>query len=151
MPANPFCWSVILVQDDGAQYSVRLGRAATWPAWSSVAACVFDQGATPTAPLHSLPNLADSRLSLTDEYRLPVADLRALAGARCEAAAFFRFARVPYLSAAQPDGSRVLGDLRYDRKRGLDFSDIRLMGVQGRCPDHVPPWRSPRADVLSAE
>jgi inner membrane protein len=151
MPANPFCWSVILVQDESAQYSVRLGRVATWPAWSSVTECPFDRGATPTAPLRSLPNRADSRLSLTDEYRIPLSDFRALVGARCEARAFFRFARVPYLSDAEPDGSRVLGDLRYDRKRGLDFSDVRLMVTQGRCPEHVPPWRSPRADILSAQ
>lgn len=151
MPANPFCWSVILVQLDGAQYSARLGRVATWPAWLSVAQCPFDQGAVPTAPLRSLPVVADSRVSLTNEFLVPVAELRDLAVARCEAAAFFHFARVPYLSAAEPDGSRVLGDLRYDRKRGLDFSDLRLMRAQGKCPEHVPPWRFPRADILSVE
>lgn len=150
MPANPFCWSVLLVEEEGAAYSVRLGRAATWPGWLSVSECPFDRGATPTAPLRSLPNVPDSRLSFTDEYRVPLADLQAVVGARCEAQAFFRFARVPYLAAVERDGSRVIGDLRFDRKRGLDFSDIRLTRAQGRCPEYVPPWRSPRADILSA-
>ncbi|MEO6598500.1 MAG: metal-dependent hydrolase [Polyangiaceae bacterium] len=149
MPANPFCWSVILVQEEGAAYAVRLGRAATWPGWLSVSECPFDRGATPTAPLRSLPPLADARLSLTDEYRLPLADLRTLVAKRCEARAFFRFARAPYLTAAESDGSRVLGDLRYDRKRGLDFADIRLMRAQGECPEYVPPWQPPREDILS--
>ncbi len=77
--------------------------------------------------------------------------VHALAQTRCEAQALFRFARVPYLAAAEPDGSRILGDLRYDRKRGLDFSDIRLMRAPGGCPAHVPPWRSPRTDILSEQ
>ncbi|MET0795351.1 MAG: metal-dependent hydrolase [Polyangiaceae bacterium] len=149
MPANPFCWSVLLVQADGAEYSVRLGRAATWPAWLSVSECLFDRDATPTAPLRSLPDLADSRLSLSNEYRVPLLDLKAVLAARCEAQAFLRFARVPYLTAVERGGSRVLGDLRYDRKRGLDFSDVRLTKDQASCPPYVPAWRPPRADVLS--
>ena len=151
LPANPFCWSALLVQRDGSEYSVRFGRVATWPAWLNVDECPFDRDVTPTAPLQSLSIAATPELRLTREYRVPLADLRALASVRCEAQAFYRFARVPYLGAAEPDGSRVLGDLRYDRKRGLDFSDIRLTPTpaQSRCPAYVPPWRPPRADILS--
>ena len=150
MPANPFCWSAILVQEEAGQYLVRLGRVATWPAWLDVHSCPYDRDATPTAPLSPLPDRADPRLSLNAEYRVPLAELRALARDRCEASAFFRFARVPYVTNADSDGSRVLGDLRYDRSRALDFSDIRLTRAAGRCPEHVPPWRFPRFDVLSA-
>ena len=151
MPANPFCWSVLLVQHEGSAYVVRLGRVATWPAWLDVSQCPFDRDATPTAPLRSLATAARPELIYTSEYRVPLADLRALALGRCEAQAFFRFARVPYLSAAEPDGWRVLGDLRYDRKRGLDFSDIRLAPTssQSQCPNYLPPWRPPRGDILS--
>ncbi len=119
--------------------------------WLNVSECPFDRDATPTAPLHALAVAAQDRLALTSEYRVPLAELRELAQTRCEAQALFRFARVPYLAAAEPDGSRILGDLRYDRKRGLDFSDIRLMRAPGGCPAHVPPWRSPRTDILSEQ
>ncbi len=151
MPANPFCWSALVVQQEGAAYAVRLGRVATWPSWLNVSECPFDRDATPTAPLRSLARAAQPELIFTSEYRVPLADLRALAAVRCEAQAFFRFARVPYVTAAEPDGSRVLGDLRYDRKRGLDFSDIRLTATpaQSGCPAYVPPWRPPRGDILS--
>ena len=151
MPANPFCWSALLVSQDDGKYSVRLGRAATWPAWLNLRECPFDRDATPTAPLQPLASSADARVLLLSEYRVAVADLRSIADARCEARAFFRFARVPYLTAIEPDGSRVLGDLRYDRKRGLDFSDIRLTPEPGSCPRYVPPWRPPRADIVSVD
>jgi inner membrane protein len=100
--------------------------------------------------LQPLRTGADPRLALTAEYRVPLADLWLLANSRCEAEAFYRFARVPYLTHAEPDGSRVLGDLRYDRNPGLDFADIQLNRAQGRCPEYVPPWRPPRGDILSA-
>ena len=152
-PANPFCWSVLLVQRDGAEYSVRLGRVALFPAWIELAACPIDRAAQPTAALHRvvLPGPVDARLALDSEYRAPLAAFRSLVRTRCEAQAFFRWARVPYLGAPEPNGARVLGDLRYDRKPGLDFSDIRLPPVQGRCPGYVPPWLPARSDILDAQ
>ena len=151
-PANPFCWGMILVQAEAGQYSVRLGRVATFPAWLEAAACPYDRAAEPTAPLEPmhLPEHADARLVLGFEYLTALADFQTLVRERCEARAFFRWARVPYLTPARPDGSRVLGDLRYDRNPGLDFSDILLARAQGRCPDYVPPWLPARADILSA-
>jgi inner membrane protein len=150
-PANPFCWSVILVQREGAEYVVRLARAATWPAWLTVAECPYDRASTPTAPLDAARSAHfDERLLVQSEYRVPAAELATLMRERCEARAFLRFARVPYLTPWAPDGSRVLGDLRYDRSPGLDFSDIRLARAQGRCPEYVPPWLPPRAETLDS-
>ena len=151
-PANPFCWGMILVQAEAGRYSVRIGRAATFPAWLEAAACPHDRAAHPTAllqPMH-LPAPGDARLVLGSEYLLPVASFQQVFRERCEARAFFRWARVPYLTPARADGSRVLGDLRYDRNPGLDFSDIRLARAQGRCPEYVPPWLPARADILDA-
>jgi len=116
-----------------------------------VSECPFDREATPTAPLTPLKAAVDPRLALFDEYRAPLAESRQLARERCEARAFYRFARVPYATALAPDGSRVIGDLRYDRHRSLDFSDIRLTPRVGDCPRHVPPWLPPRADILSED
>ena len=151
MPANPFCWSVLIVQLDGASYVVRLGRAATWPGWLDVKACPSDTRASPGAPRHRLTGPMNERLSLQSEYRVPLAELLALLGGRCEARAFARFARVPYVTEPAPSGARVLGDLRYDRNPGLDFSDLSLPERERaeQCPKHVPSWLPPRKDLLS--
>ena len=84
-----------------------------------------------------------------NEYVLPARTLRALALERCEAEAFLRWSRVPYVTAPDASGSRVLGDLRYDRNPGLDFSDVALPHARGRCPEYVPPWLPPRSDLLA--
>ncbi|HEX3853265.1 MAG TPA: metal-dependent hydrolase [Polyangiaceae bacterium] len=153
MPANPLCWSVLLVQRDERQYFVRLGRAAVAPSWLTVGSCPFDRAAQPTAPLRAISAAPDSRLILSQEYRVSLADLRAVASERCAARALLRFARVPYLSDLEADGSRVIGDLRYDRNPSLDFSDVRLGRKRAEqpdsCPKYVPPWRPPRGDILS--
>jgi inner membrane protein len=153
MPANPLCWNVLLVQKDDQQYFVRLGRAALAPSWLAVADCPYDRASRPTAPLQTIQQAPDSRLVLSQEYRVSLADLRAVARERCAARALLRFARVPYLSDLQADGSRVIGDLRYDRNPGLDFSDVRLgrkhAGEPDWCPEYVPPWRPPRSEILS--
>lgn len=149
LPANPFCWSVLLVQlTPEAEYRVSIGRSAVFPAWLDLDGCPYDRAATPTAPTRALAPSVSRSVRFTARHSVPVADLRAVARERCEARAFYRFARVPYLSGESSDGARVLGDLRYDRKPGLDFSDIELESRQGRCPEHVPPWLPPRADIL---
>jgi hypothetical protein len=56
---------------------------------------------------------------------------------------------VPYVTPPAVDRTRIIGDTRYDRHRGLDFADFRLSAVPGRCPKFVPPWLPPRADLLS--
>jgi inner membrane protein len=153
MPANPFCWNVLLLQSEGADYTVRLGRAAIWPAWLSLASCPYDRASNPTAPLRALTAGSDAHLILNQEYRIPVAELRAVASEHCAARALLRFARVPYLGEQQADGSRVMGDLRYDRNPGLDFSDVRLTETEkadeSRCPDYLPAWLPPRGDLIS--
>ncbi len=150
MPANPLCWNVLLVQVDGQDYAVELGRAAVLPAWLSADACPYDRAAKPTAPLRATQVAPTSSLILSAEYRAPLAELRAVARDRCEARALLRFARVPYLGNREADGSRVIGDLRYDRVPGLDFSDVRLdrTPLANSCPQYVPAWLPPRQDLL---
>ncbi|HEY3255209.1 MAG TPA: metal-dependent hydrolase [Polyangiaceae bacterium] len=148
MPANPFCWSVLLVQQEGAAYVVRLGRAATWPTWLDVSSCPYDKAARPSAPLSRLAGPANAQLSWQSEYRVSLRELSALLRGRCEARAFARFARVPYATEPTASGARVLGDLRYDRNPGLDFSDLALSDHERDCPKFVPSWLPPRSDVL---
>ena len=148
-PANPFCWSVLLVQVDGPAYVVRLGRAAIWPAWLDTNSCPYDRDARPSAPLSPLAGPQNAQLSLQTEYRVSLTELGALLRGRCEARAYSLFARVPYVTRPADNGARVLGDLRYDRNPGLDFSDISLSQRDGECPKYVPAWLPPRSDFLS--
>ena len=89
------------------------------------------------------------QLSWRSEYRVPLSELKGLLQGRCEGRAFSRFARVPYVTEPATDGSFVLGDLRYDRNPGLDFSDLSLSQQPGPCPQYVPAWLPPRSDILS--
>jgi inner membrane protein len=57
-----------------------------------------------------------------------------------------RFIRVPWLAAVGKDA--VLGDLRYDREKELGFAEVALRDPPGPCPQPVPDWQPPRADLL---
>jgi inner membrane protein len=149
MPANPFCWNILLVQEEGAAYVVRFGRVATWPAWLDLNSCPADQDARPSAPLAAGAGPMSAELAFLSEYRVPSSELSSWLRGRCEGRAFARFARVPYVTEPAANGARVLGDLRYDRKPGLDFSDLSLTEREGDCPRYVPSWLPPRADILS--
>jgi hypothetical protein len=67
-----------------------------------------------------------------------------------------RAARAPYagtLARGAPGANTarsapgVVGDLRYDRSPGLDFSDLPLDRA-APCPKRVPPWIPPRSDLF---
>jgi hypothetical protein len=128
---------------------VRIGRAATLPAWLDVDSCPYDRRAHPTAPLAPLAVHSGRALRFTQEYRASVPELRELNERRCEVRALLRFARVPYYTPRAPDDTRIIGDARYDRNPDLDFSDFRLAPEQAECPTHVPAWLPPRADLLA--
>jgi hypothetical protein len=80
------------------------------------------------------------------EYRAEVGALAQLRRDDCRFRALLRFARLPYVNAT----GRIAGDLRYDRKRGLDFSDVELplSPASGDCPRWVPGWSEPRAKLF---
>jgi hypothetical protein len=57
------------------------------------------------------------------------------------AAAFLRFARVPFWLH---EGGRasLIGDLRFDRSSALEFAELLLV-PEPPCPRNVPPWLPP--------
>ena len=126
-----------------------MGQVATFPSWLEVDACPYDRAADPTTPLQPLDLHSDGRLRFSAEYRAATADLLALSRTRCEVRALLRFARVPYFTEPTANGSRIVGDVRYDRNPGLDFADVELRAVSEACPGSVPPWVPPRSDLLS--
>jgi inner membrane protein len=145
VPANPVCWSVLLVQAEETSYRVRRGTLSLLPRWIDAAACPSAPG-TPTAPLVPASSPATPALLWRGDLVLPIAELRGLEAAHCQFSAFLRFARVPWMLR---EGQHwIVGDLRYDREPGLGFAELELDAAPAACPRFVPPWTSPRSDLL---
>ena len=147
MPADPLCWQAVLVQTEGKNYVARTGIVAVVPAFMKASDCPFDVWANPTAPSERVPATSSPKVTWVREFRAPLAELRALARENCVFSALLRFARAPFWAVDEKLG-RVAGDVRYDRSAGLDFSDTVLDGVG--CPEDLPPWIPPRAELLGA-
>lgn len=146
MPANPACWNAIAVLLDGEHYVLRRAVLSAAPGLIAATACpdrTLDQAAT--APLRRLSAPPSAAVQWLDEYRAPRADLARVLRSYCEAAAFMRFARAPWL--AERAGVWTAGDLRYDREPGLGFAELDLGGPSSGCPA-APPWNPPRPELL---
>jgi hypothetical protein len=83
------------------------------------------------------------------QYSEEVATLSRLRRDDCRFRALLQFARLPYAAPAR----QIAGDLRYDRKPELDFSDVPLPLplAPGGCPRLLPGWTEPRADLFRRE
>lgn len=145
-PSNPFCYTAVIVSLDGDDVAVRRARVALAPGLVPLATCSTGPAAT-TAPLLPSPIAASAEVEIQGELRLPRAHLRELA-ARCDVGAMMRFVRAPFVVDPALEGGVLVGDLRFDRDPGLDFAEIAFPRVPGACPEHVPPWTPPRADLL---
>jgi inner membrane protein len=143
-PANPLCWSFIVVGREAERYVARKATVSLAPALLPVDRCPAFDGDAGTAPLE--PLLArGGGVRFRAEFSRPLAELGVLSQSDCDARAFLRFARAPFWTSERP---RVIGDLRFDRSPKLEFAEIRL--EDGPCPPHVPPWAPPRTDLLDA-
>jgi inner membrane protein len=148
MPVNPLCFTALTVERNGA-YVARRATVATWPALYPAEKCP-DTEEQPTAPFAPSTASDTRHVHWRGEYVAPLAELVALHRDNCQAAALLRFFRVPYWT--QADGETlILGDLRYDRSPGLDFSDVRIEQRPSSCPSLVPPWTPPRRDLLGGD
>lgn len=144
MPANPTCWEGLLAGEQGGAYRVLRASVAIGPA--SALGCSAGADVEPTALVTPLSRANRGGVHWRTEYRADVALLNQLRREDCRFRGLLRFARLPYVSAS---GS-VAGDLRYDRKPELDFSDIELPKDprSGACPRFVPGWTEPRAQLF---
>lgn len=142
-PANPFCWSLFTLEtyDNGKAYRIRSGVLAPVPSLVPPDRCHAIDPKERTAQW--LPTTASPEESVLwfGEIRNTVEGLRKLAASHCQVAAFLRFARVPFFQEAGRD--ILMGDVRYDRQRGLGFAEIQALRQPLRCPEFVPPWQEP--------
>jgi inner membrane protein len=144
MPADPTCWEGLLAGEQGGTYRVLRASVALGPV--SALQCGAGADVEPTAPVAPLTRANRRGVRWRTEYRADLAELDRLRRDDCRFRGLLRFARLPYVSAS----GRIAGDLRYDRKPALDFSDIELPKdpSSGPCPRFMPGWTEPRAELF---
>jgi inner membrane protein len=143
-PANPLCWSFVTVARTGAEGSgtvhLRRGMLSVAPGLTPVSHC-------PARIAGPALEDAPPQLAWQAEERQPVAALRGLAARDCRVNAWMRFAR----AASLVDG--VATDMRWGEPGSRNFSTMQYAGADAGtkpCPDPVPGWGYPRADLLQA-
>jgi len=137
-PSNPLCWSFVTVarDDAGGSYHLRRGLLSVAPGTNPVTSCPSRIGGA--APSGATPQLA----WLGDE-REDLARLRGLAAGDCHVNAWLRFARAPSLT----DG--LATDVRWGPPGSWNFSTMDIAAqAHTACPQPLPGWGYPRADLL---
>ena len=145
LPANPLCTTVITVERSGPTYRVATARVRGTASLGHVSRCGDRDGDGPTFGVS--PRRSTRTVQWDTEWSAPHAELAALARESCPALAALRFMRVPAWRALD-DSTVMLGDVRYGGASGNGFSDVRVPRRSAVCPDAVPPWTPPRADLL---
>jgi inner membrane protein len=147
MPSNPLCWEAMLLQTQERTVVARRTMLALAPSLIPADGCLSRSLDIPsTAPLERVHAADSADLHWYGQIATNLDELKNRARTNCEAAAAMRFIRVPWLATVGAD--TVLGDLRYDREKGLGFAEVVLHDPPTACPRFVPHWRPPRADLL---
>ena len=145
LPANPVCTSAITVERSGERYRVATARASAAPWAIEASRCGDRDRAGPMFEASS--HASTSAVQWDREWVAPLDELATLARESCPALAALRFIRVPAWRAVD-DSTVMLGDVRYGGASGGGFSDVRVPRRSAACPEAVPPWIPPRADLL---
>jgi inner membrane protein len=146
-PTNPFCWDVLLLETRGDRYFARHGILSSTPRLTPARSCptklVSKETTAPTTPVQA----PDSReVVWFGEFSMPARRLAELAAHDCEASALMQFVRAPF--AIENNGGWIIGDLRFDRERGLGLAELEISTTPaGPCPPPAP-WLPPRAALL---
>lgn len=138
-PANLLCWSFVAVgrDADGGKLRLTRGILALAPGLLAARDCpaAFAEPGAPQAPAGAV--------AIVWQRDTPLAELRARRHASCNFDAWLRFARAPALDAAGAT------DVRFGVDPARNFSTMRDAAFASMaCPDGVPGWGYPRADLL---
>jgi inner membrane protein len=146
MPGNPFCWSGLSVQSDANSVHYRRLAVSTWPSAMTAEGCHTAPPRETRAPRTPVTERSDIDVLLHDTLEVPRERLASLAREDCRVRAFFLFSRAPFVVEGYEE--RLLGDARYDMSRDLSWSKMVLPDSPGNCPEFLPGWTPPRADLL---
>lgn len=146
-PLNPLCWDVLLLETRADLYFVRSGVLSISPAVMPPQRCLRTSINRPAPSLIApLSASASGQVRWAGEFSMSRAQLASLVASHCQAAALMQFARAPF--AAQLRNGWLIGDLRFERGRGIGMASIDLGPSSfGECAPSVP-WTPPRADLL---
>lgn len=145
-PTNPLCWNFVSIQADEAAGSYSLRRGVT-----SIAPSVLGTAQCPGALLEvggpaDAADESDGQVLVLNRLDASLATLRALHRDNCHLRAWLRFIRMPAL------GAQAGWDLRYGTGPAHNFTAIGLHAFAGQpCPQRVPGWAFPRADLLGSQ
>jgi inner membrane protein len=141
-PSQPLCWAYVSVESNEAadRYRLRRGVASIAPDWLAPLAC-------PAGLVEQRPSVALSAgVRQFDMAEASLRQLRALKAGRCDVDAWLRFSRVPKLDTA----AHELSDYRFAATPRGNFTTLHFAQAM-KCPDGVPRWGYPRADLLSPQ
>ncbi|SDE93635.1 inner membrane protein [Massilia sp. PDC64] len=136
-PANPLCWSFVTVATDAGNgsYHLRRGQLSVAPGITPVASC--------PAGIAGRAAGDDAQLAWQGDARDSLARLHDLQQHNCHFNAWMRFARAPAV-----DGTTAT-DARWSPLGSANFSTIDYADhAAAPCPQPVPGWGYPRADLL---
>lgn len=142
-PANPACWSFVSVQSNetAGTWSVRRGVVSLLPSMLGPAGCPAAMGNVTTAPVDPAGAIA-----ITASRDESLAFLRSMYRSNCHIKAWLRFVRAPAL------GWEAAWDMRYGAAPEGNFTAIGFNGTSDApCPEGVPEWSFPRADLLGPQ
>ncbi len=151
LPVNPFCWDVLLLETRGERYLVRHAILAIAPRVINAAQCPSLATEQHTATLAAVSAADSGAVHWLGEFSMSRTELMTLVAENCNAAAFMRFARVPFV--ADPGPTPIMGDLRFDRGKERAGFEVPLAS-KGSSPGagtdcgRAAPWMAPRADLL---
>jgi inner membrane protein len=138
LPANPFCWNLLLVEVSKGNYSVKRALVSTLTS-IPVSDCPQASLGEGWAPRRKILWNQGNQIYWVDEYRTPISELNNARKLSCVSDSFFHFARVPYLSTVA--GNLVIGDLRFDwDKRRGQFSSIFPTLQTAPCVKGLNQW-----------
>lgn len=137
-PANPFCWDFVHISKDekAGTYSLVKGIYSLFPQFINLSSCSHFLSKT------SVENTGQN-IYVVKRFDGSLSEIREKAADNCYFNAWMRFSRAPMM-----DGE-LAEDLRFARLglRG-GFTLLDMTDFKKSCPQNIPPWDFPRADLL---
>ncbi len=130
-PANPFCWSLIGVGEQGDDYLVREAVWAPFPDFFPESKCPTFRQERGTAPLEKVEG-SSTKVRWIGAYRFSRKKMAAFADQFCTFRAALKFYRAPFV--VEEGEGIIVGDLRFDSSGRRSFAEVHL-----KLPDPCPP------------
>jgi inner membrane protein len=142
-PGNPFCFEFFSAGEEPKtkRYVVRHGVVSRWPGMVKCPVLTLSRTAPMQREAKRLTLSTGKVVGPFEVYRQSLDGLQRMAQQNCRVRAVLQFIRIPYWK--QEKQQMMIGDFRFDRRPGDDFSDFRFPNVPRSCPSLLPPWVPP--------